>query len=178
MTRVGARKLIRMPCVGLPRSAVSPRKAAPASDLPSVSPSPSTKGARIDLGKLAEANSDHTRIVVDVAAQRAYIVVEGQVIGDSPVSTARSGKYTPRGVFHITQKKVDKISTIYHVAMPYWMRLDESAIGLHVGDLPGRPASAGCIRLPEEVAQVLFSHLQRGTTVEVVDAWPDAPAWG
>ena len=140
-------------------------------------PNSKQDGARIDLERLAEANSDNTRIIVDVAAQRAYFLIDGQVIGDSPVSTARSGKYTPRGTFHITQKKIDKVSTIYHVALPYWMRLDQSAIGLHVGDLPGKPASAGCIRLPKEVAQVLYSHINRGTPVQVVDAWSGAPDW-
>ena len=141
------------------------------------SPNSTQDGARIDLAKLAEANSGNTKIIVDVAAQRAYVLIDGQVIGDTPISTARSGKYTPRGTFHITQKKIDKVSTIYHVALPYWMRLDQSAIGLHVGDLPGKPASAGCIRLPKEVAQVLYSHINSGTPVQVVDAWSGAPDW-
>jgi len=140
-------------------------------------PNSEQAGARIDLIRLANSTKGNTRIIVDVGAQRAFISVDGLVIGDMPVSTARSGKYTPRGTFCITQKKVDKVSTIYHVALPYWMRLDQSAIGLHVGDLPGRPASAGCIRLPEKVAQKLFSHVQSGTPVDVVDTWSSRPHW-
>jgi len=140
-------------------------------------PNSKQDGARIDLTRLANSTHKNTRIVVDVAAQRAFISMDGLVIGDMPVSTARSGKYTPRGIFSITQKKVDKVSTIYHVDLPYWMRLDQSAIGLHVGELPGRPASAGCIRLPKKVAQALFSNVQSGTPVEVVDNWSNAPQW-
>lgn len=140
-------------------------------------PNSKQMGARIDLSRLANSTRENTRIVVDIAAQRAFVIIDGLVVGDMPVSTARSGKYTPRGTFHITQKKVDKVSTIYHVALPYWMRLDQSAIGLHVGDLPGNPASAGCIRLPKEVAETLYSYVQSGTAVEVVDAWTDAPPW-
>ena len=140
-------------------------------------PNSKQEGARIDLKRLAGSTRENTRIIVDVAAQRAFVTVDDLVIGDMPVSTARSGKYTPRGSFNITQKKVDKVSTIYHVALPYWMRLDQSAIGLHVGDLPGRPASAGCIRLSKGVAKALFSHVQSGTPVDVVDAWSSAPQW-
>ncbi len=140
-------------------------------------PNAKQTGARIDLKRLVNSTKENTRIIVDVAAQRAFISVDGLVIGDMPVSTARSGKHTPRGTFNITQKKIDKVSTIYHVALPYWMRLDQSAIGLHVGELPGRPASAGCIRLPKKVAQTLFSHVQSGTPVDVVDTWTSAPPW-
>ena len=63
------------------------------------------------------------------------------------------------------------MSPIYDVEMPYWQRLDSTAIGMHIGDLPGYPASAGCIRLPHSVAPVLFANMNSGMTVEVVDLW-------
>lgn len=129
----------------------------------------------VDQRALAQADSDDTMVVVDVSKQRAYLMANGRVIMDTPVSTARQGKHTPRGEFQITQRVASgKTSTIYGCDLPYWMRLDQSAIGLHVGDLPGYPASAGCIRLPSNVAPVLFRMTERGTTVKVVDSW--APA--
>lgn len=128
------------------------------------------RDARINQGLLAQAGSGNSRIVIDVAKQRAYLIVDNQVAVDTAVSTARSGKHTPRGTFKITQRVAEgKTSTIYGCALPYWMRLDQSAIGMHVGDLPGYPASAGCIRLPQSVAPVIFQHTQSGTSVQVTD---------
>ncbi|MCH1407477.1 MAG: L,D-transpeptidase [Verrucomicrobiales bacterium] len=114
------------------------------------------------------------KIVVDIERQRAFLVVNGLVAVDSAVSTARRNKYTPRGTFRISEKiKTGKVSTLYHVYMPYWMRLGETSVGMHIGDLPGYPASAGCIRLPQSVAPIIYEHAQRGVKVEVVDTWDE-----
>mgnify|MGYP001587446685 CR=1 FL=1 len=114
------------------------------------------------------------KIVVDIERQRAFLVVSGLVAVDSAVSTARRNKYTPRGTFRISEKiKTGKVSTLYHVYMPYWMRLGETSVGMHIGDLPGYPASAGCIRLPQSVAPIIYEHAQRGVKVEVVDTWDE-----
>ena len=48
-------------------------------------------------------------------------------------------------------------------------RLTWQGVALHGGDLPGYPASHGCIRLPREFAKKLFSLTNRGTTVIVTD---------
>ncbi|MEM9017420.1 MAG: L,D-transpeptidase family protein, partial [Verrucomicrobiota bacterium] len=112
------------------------------------------------------------KVIVDVANQRAYLLVDNMVAIDTAVSTARSGKETPRGEFKITERVAQgKTSTIYGCDLPYWQRLDGSAIGMHVGDLPGYPASAGCIRLPVSVAPIMFDNTTSGTTVAVVDNW-------
>ncbi|MEM7699149.1 MAG: L,D-transpeptidase, partial [Verrucomicrobiota bacterium] len=125
-----------------------------------------------------EAHRDgERRVVVDISKQRAFLIIDGVIAIDTAVSTARSGKHTPRGTFEITQRVAEgKTSTIYGCDLPYWMRLDESAIGMHVGDLPGYPASAGCIRLPHSVAPIMFEHTASGVTVEVVDSWDGLPA--
>lgn len=54
--------------------------------------------------------------------------------------------------------------------MPYWMRLTWSGIGMHAGPIPqpGTAASHGCIRLPDEMAELLFDITQKGTPVKVV----------
>ena len=124
------------------------------------------------LLKSAAESGAARKVVVDIGKQRAYLLIGDQIAIDTPVSTARSGKYTPRGTFTITQRvRSGKTSTIYGCSLPYWMRLDSSAIGMHIGDLPGYPASAGCIRLPYSVAPYMFDATASGTTVQVVDSW-------
>lgn len=130
---------------------------------------------RVNKEALARTSTSRTHVIVDVSKQRAYLIADGVVVVDTPVSTAREGKYTPRGKFKITQRvESGKTSSIYGCELPFWMRLDDSPIGLHIGDLPGYPASAGCVRLPAEIAPVLFDLTKSGTTVSIVDSWePD-----
>ncbi len=133
------------------------------------------KDAYINQELLDGEKDAERKVIIDIGRQRAYLVVKGLVAIDSAVSTARRGKYTPRGTFRISEKiKSGKVSTLYHVYMPNWMRLSNSAVGMHTGDLPGYPASAGCIRLPQSVAPVLYEHTSRGVTVEVVDSWDES----
>lgn len=58
--------------------------------------------------------------------------------------------------------------------MPYFLRLTYDGVGLHAGSIPnpGEPASHGCIRLPKEVAPVLFRHISYGTPVTIVGSGP------
>lgn len=128
--------------------------------------------AYINYQLLEKDQASERTVIVDVAHQRAYLLVGDQIAIDTAVSTAREGKHTPRGEFKITQRVAQgKTSTIYGCDLPYWQRLDNSAIGMHVGDLPGYAASAGCIRLPHSVAPVLFANTASGVTVKVVDQW-------
>jgi lipoprotein-anchoring transpeptidase ErfK/SrfK len=59
--------------------------------------------------------------------------------------------------------------------MPYFMRLTYDGVGLHAGRIPvpGFPASHGCIRMPGEVAPLLYRHVDLGTPVTVTGAGPD-----
>ena len=135
-------------------------------------PNSKQAGTRVNERLLKNLGSRETHIIVDVSKQRAYLVAHGKIVIDTPVSTARSGKYTPRGTFNITQRvRSGKRSSIYGCAMPNWMRLDQSPYGLHVGQLPGHPASAGCVRLPVDAAKLIFNHTSRGTTVRILNSW-------
>ena len=49
--------------------------------------------------------------------------------------------------------------------MPYMQRITWSGIALHAGDLPGYPASHGCIRLKNDFAIRLWHLTKRGTRV-------------
>ncbi len=107
------------------------------------------------------------RIVINLATQRGLFFIDGKVAMDFPVCTGTADKPTPRGSFTITQKNVHHRSNIYHVAMPYFMRLTNDGIGLHVGYVARRPASHGCIRVPKEACKLLFAHVSTGTPVDI-----------
>jgi len=129
-------------------------------------------GARVNPSVLAGSTGRNTRVVIDIADQRGYLLVDGKIAVDTPVSTARPGKWTPRGSFRVTERvRTGKVSTIYGVEMPYWMRLNGSVYGVHAGHLPGYPASAGCIRLPASAAQVIYDNTAYGTRVNVYSKW-------
>ena len=116
------------------------------------------------------------KVIVDIGDQRAYLVRGGQVAFETPISTAQAGRWTPRGTYHITEKvRSGKVSTIYNCALPGWMRVGETAVGMHEGMLPGYPASHGCIRMPIESAHFIFDRAPSGTTVQIVDNWSPAP---
>ncbi len=112
------------------------------------------------------------RVIVNIGAQRVYLLKGGEVAFDTPISSAARGHTTPRGTFTISEKvRKGKMSTIYKCPLPGWMRLGETAVGMHQGDLPGYPASHGCIRMPLESALFIFDQVKVGTPVQVVDSW-------
>ena len=91
------------------------------------------------------------------------------------VSTGRPGHTTPTGSFEILQKRREHYSNLYNNApMPFMQRLTWDGIALHAGQIPGRPASHGCVRLPLEFARLLFGATQMGGRVHIIDASPDA----
>lgn len=114
-------------------------------------------------------------IVVSIAQQRAYAYRNGVPIGISTVSTGKKGHETPTGVFTLLQKNVDHKSNLYNNApMPYMQRLTWDGIALHAGNLPGYPASHGCVRLPMGFAKLLYGVTKLGLTV-IVTAGADVP---
>ena len=109
-------------------------------------------------------------VVISVPDQQLYVFRNGVRIGRSTVSTGKKGHATPTGVFTILQRKVDHESSIYKGAkMPHMQRLTWDGIAIHAGNLPGYPASHGCVRLPVEFAEKLYSVTSIGTTVIVAD---------
>ncbi len=107
------------------------------------------------------------RVEIDLARQRGIFVVNDEVVMDFPVCTGKKRKPTPTGHFRITQKNVHHHSNIYDVPMPYFMRLTNGGIGMHVGDVFRSPASHGCIRLTREACVPLFRHAPSGTKVVI-----------
>ena len=134
-------------------------------------------------------------IKISVENQRAYFYKGNQIVGVSAVSTGREGYDTGPGKFRVTDKDIDHISSLYGdyvdqngqvvaqnvennkdpkprgtvfqgAPMPYFFRV-HGGIGMHAGYLPGYPASHGCIRLPETMAEKFYQYAPIGTPVEV-----------
>ncbi|MEY2529960.1 MAG: hypothetical protein QOI96_45 [Verrucomicrobiota bacterium] len=133
---------------------------------------------------------------INLSEQKAYFYKGGLLVGISQLSTGREGLNTPAGKFSIIQKDKDHVSTLYGdyvddagnvikpnvdvnkdpkppgtkfkgAPMPYFMRI-VSGVGMHAGYLPGYPASHGCIRMPEFMAENFFKSVSTGTPVTIM----------
>jgi lipoprotein-anchoring transpeptidase ErfK/SrfK len=116
---------------------------------------------------LASARAN-VHVVVSIRNQSAWLVDGDRILMTSAVCTAKRGMHTPTGHFRVSEKDASHISTIYHVAMPFYMRLSGKPFGMHAGYMPGYPASHGCIRMPREKAALFFKNVIVGTSVRIL----------
>jgi lipoprotein-anchoring transpeptidase ErfK/SrfK len=145
---------------------------------------------------LSRATKENSAVEISLEEQRGLLLVDGAVAMDFPVATGKASHPTPKGSYKIIEKKEDHKSNLYgrmvsgegqtvvsdadtrdHAVpqggrfvgapMPYWMRLTTTGVGMHVGYVPGRPASHGCIRLKKDVAVELFGILDLGSPVTI-----------
>jgi lipoprotein-anchoring transpeptidase ErfK/SrfK len=139
-------------------------------------------------------------IEIDLGSQRAYLLDDGHIISQSPISSGRPGHLTPTGNFSVIQKDLNHFSNLYgsfvdkesgrvvksgaDSAMPtpkgckfvpapmkWFMRFD-GASGMHAGILPGYAASHGCIRMPASKAELFYNTVDVGTPVHVFGVAP------
>jgi lipoprotein-anchoring transpeptidase ErfK/SrfK len=139
---------------------------------------------------------DNSQAVVSLSKQRVYLMTGDQVYIDSPISSGKAGHSTPTGNYAVRQKDLNHSSSIYgnfvdrsgrvvrsgisskidsapsgtrYVGAPmkYFCRLTDTGVGMHIGILPGYPASHGCIRLPPEIAPLIYAKVKLGTPVRV-----------
>jgi hypothetical protein len=110
-------------------------------------------------------------IIVSIPEQRVFVYRNGIRVASSTCSTGKPGHATPAGVFTILQKDKHHHSSTYDNApMPNMNRLTWSGVALHAGNLPGYPASHGCVRLPLEFSALLFTITHVGTPVIIATA--------
>lgn len=108
-------------------------------------------------------------IVVSIPQQRAYIYRGGTLIGVSTVSTGMAGHRTPTGRYPIMEKRRTHFSNLYNNApMPFMQRLTWGGIALHAGQIPGYPASHGCVRFPYAMARNVFGVTQVRSVVHII----------
>jgi lipoprotein-anchoring transpeptidase ErfK/SrfK len=136
---------------------------------------PEKKSKVIDArpGKAALHETDKTppipkgllHIIVSIDKQRATLYADGQAFAQTKISSGTATHPTPMGVFSILQKNRHHVSNLYDAKMPYMQRITWSGAALHEGPLPGYPASHGCVRLPNEFAQLLWKATKIGARV-------------
>jgi hypothetical protein len=109
-------------------------------------------------------------IVVSLPEQLVHVYRNGVAIGVSTCSTGKPGHRTPTGIFTVLQKSREHYSSLYNNApMPNMQRLTWQGVALHAGDLPGYPASHGCVRLPKAFSELVFSVTEVSTPVIIAD---------
>lgn len=100
------------------------------------------------------------QIDVDKTAQTLTVSKDGKTLHTWPVSTGRTGRFTPAGDFRAFRMEKDHYSQEFDDApMPYSIFFTQRGHAIH-GSYEtkklGRPASGGCVRLAPENAKVLF----------------------
>ena len=114
-------------------------------------------------------------LLVSIPQQTMHVYRNGILIGRSTISSGKNNS-TPGGVFTILEKRKEHYSKKYDNApMPNMQRLTWSGIAMHSGQLPGYAASHGCVRLPYDFSQLLFSVTNSGGTVVVGDGKTPTP---
>jgi len=153
---------------------------------------------KVNQGLLGQATPDATHIVVSIPKQRAYLMIGEQIVADGPISSGKRGHETPRGHFSVIEKDPSHLSSLYgdfvdgrgrtvragvsaHIdsapsgthfagaSMKWFLRLTGEGVGMHIGILPGYPASHGCVRESVDGAKLFYDHAKVGTPVDVGD---------
>ena len=115
-------------------------------------------------------------VLVSLPQQTMHVYRNGILIGRSSISSGTKGNSTPPGIFSILDKKETHYSKTYNNApMPNMQRLTWTGIAMHSGQLPGYPASHGCIRLPYDFSALLFDATSKGGTVVIGDGRTPQP---
>ena len=119
-------------------------------DLMAVSPMPRELEPARSLPKL---------ILVSRDAQAFGAYESGKLVYWGPTSTGKKSTQTPAGLYHTNWRKKETRSTVNpDWILPWAFNLDnEQGIAFHQYDLPGYPASHGCVRLLSEDAQWIFN---------------------
>ncbi|KAF5408788.1 MAG: L,D-transpeptidase catalytic domain [Candidatus Udaeobacter sp.] len=140
---------------------------------------------------------DNTRIVVSIPKQRAYLMI-GDKLWPMAHLVWQARTRTPRGHFNVMEKDPNHHSSLYGdfvdgsgrvvragvsarsdsapsgthfagAAMKWFLRLTGEGVGMHIGILPGYPASHGCIRESVDGAKLFYDYAKVGTSIDVGD---------
>jgi hypothetical protein len=145
---------------------------------------------------LDRATTENTSVVVSLGRQRVYLYVDGEMAIDAAASTGKRRGQTPTGEFTVQDKAashethlhgdfVDRDgNTVRHgvstridaapsgttfraVPVQYYIRLNDEGLSLHAGRLPGYPAADTAVRLPADIAPLIFQRVKQGTPVKI-----------
>lgn len=147
---------------------------------------------------LDKATPENTRIVVSLGRQRIYLYSGDEVAIEAAVSTGKRRGQTPTGEFTVLDKAATHSSNFYgdfvdrdgqvvrhgvstridaapsgttfvRVPMQHYLRLNEEGLALHAGRLPGYPASDTAVRVPADIAPLIYQRVKKGTPVKIED---------
>ena len=147
-----------------------------------------------DLANVITPENSHA--IISLSKQRLYLMTGDQIYIDSPISSGKAGHTSPTGHLSVKEKDPNHRSNIYGnfvdrsgrivrsgisskidsapsgthyegAPMKWFCRLTDTGVGFHIGILPGYPASHGCIRLPENMAPLIYQKVKVGTPVTV-----------
>ncbi len=134
---------------------------------------------------------------INLSEQIATFTRGGRLIGWSYVATGKEGHATVPGSYTVLEKLEQKYSNRYGwiedglgnvtngdatpetpvpsgqrympAPMPCWMRVTSYGVGMHGGVIPrpGETASHGCIRLPADLAPMLYEVTKVGARVDI-----------
>ncbi|MGC1481667.1 MAG: L,D-transpeptidase family protein [Chthoniobacterales bacterium] len=119
------------------------------------------------MGITPSSPASQYRIHVSLRDQRVVLWKGDKIVLFSKISSGKPSTPTETGKFLVTSKHRDHTSTLFDAKMPYFMRFSCGDFGLHAGDLPGYPASHGCIRMPLRDAREFYKETPIGTLVVV-----------
>ena len=130
------------------------------------------------LSATEEVSAPIQRVEIDKNLQVLRAYEDERLVFQSRISTGKSDRSTPNGRFTVGVKYRMHYSRRYRNApMPFSVQV-KGHIFIHgFKEVPARPASHGCIRLPldgENPAKWFFDWVQPGTPIEVSGRW-EAP---
>jgi len=147
------------------------------------------------VSHIPDGREGRAKIVVNLREQKAILYKGKFEVAESRISTGREGYDTPAGRFKIIRKDQGHRSSLYGdyldqngkvvkanvdvrkvakppgavfegAPMPYFLEFSPS-YGFHAGNLPGYPASHGCVRMPYWKARQFFKTAKVGTPVVI-----------
>jgi len=133
-----------------------------------------------DLLQLSQPISAPKRAVeglnVSLSCQVAWYVQDGKVLRVMRATTGAQPGWTPTGTFKVTWRtKGWTYSTIYKDAKLYKIHHFKGAVGFHGVASPSwiktKPASHGCVRLPNKDMDWLEARMPPGSLVRVYGTW-------
>ena len=114
--------------------------------------------------ELETHSSDSKAILIDLTEQFLGAYEHGKRIFSAPIASGRSNYITPPGEFRITAFSRRHVSSLYkieefdvpypmHYGLRFLINEEEVAYWIHGRDMPGFPASHGCVGLYDEEMQ-------------------------
>jgi hypothetical protein len=123
------------------------------------------------------ARQDPKFILVDLAEQFLGAYEYGRLVFSVPVATGGKDNPTPTGEYLISAVHSDHVSSLYYIedtdklypmnyALRFFVNGDGVAFWMHGRDVPGYPASHGCIGLYDEEMQKKYYGFPRKPVLE------------